>query len=562
MGRSRPAGSHVARGAAVEALQRSAVTFPEVKFEHDPRDKVLRAYLDDDRRVVGIIGPRASAKSTYSIIKLYRNALSQPVGEHGWIRRRTAVVRRTYAELEHTTLPSWRNWLPPHVFGEVRMSKPPVHRIVVAPLDWEIVFLALDKAEDIRFLNSMEMSDAWINEAWEVAQQIITGLVLTTNRFPNPMSPEGCYRPQVLWDSNGPPLGHWIGYMSGLETPPEREAGKYALPASWGIHIQPPGVIAVRDDSGEVVGYEDNPEAENSRHRSPSYYRDAIAGATQDIIQRYLIGRPGGATSGAPVWPHFREDWHVAKGELRLVPGWPIIVGMDFGRTPAAVVCQKPFDVGWKVLEEIDGLVTSAKEFTEGHVLPLIGRMIAQEDPDHRQEWEVIFYVDPAGEHGSEATDTTPIKEVRGVVRGIARVVPCLAGQRFTIRRDTMNVLMKQTTGSGGPALLLSIGCKSLIRSAAGGYCYGTSKRMSTGEVVVEPRPDKRNPHGHIANALEYALVGHDRGALIMSPASGGLIESRRSLGYFARVESERREARKPFVAGRGGSFFQRRKAR
>lgn len=555
-------GQRVAEAKAGSA--RDAAELLKVRYALDPADKVLKAYLEDEHRVVGIMGPRNSAKSSASIIKLYRNALGQPAGDDGWIKRRTVVVRRTYAELLHTTIPSWKNWLPSAVFGEIPLSlKPIVRRSLIPPLDWEVIFIALDRAEDVRFLNSMEVSDSWVNEAWEVAREIISGLVLTTNRYPNPMSKEGCYRPQVLWDTNGPPLGHWIGYMSGLEAPHEREVAKYRLPETWAIHIQPPGVLPVRDDAGETIGWVDNPDAENSRHRSPSYYQDAVAGATPDIIQRYLVGRPGGVTSGAPVWPHFRMDVHVSKQPLRITPGFPIIVGMDFGRTPAAVVCQELFGESWRIIAELDGVSTGAKEFAEDYLLPLLGRLVAEVDPDQREEWETVIYGDPAGEHESEAlNDATPIRMLRAAVGSVARVVPAWSAHKFPPRRDSMNLLMKRLTGAGGPALLISPACKSLLRSAQGAYCYDTTKRISTGETITEPRPNKRNPATHIANALEYAIVGHDKGALIMTPAAGGQIESRRSLGYFARVESERREARKPFVASRGGSFFQRRKVR
>lgn len=535
-----------------------------IQIDYRPDGVSLERYLMSEKRVAMIQGPRNSGKTTASIMKLFRNALGQRPSSDGWIRRRSIIVRETFAELHNSTIKSWRNWFPERTFGAVKMTNPPTHHIRIpnangkGGLDWEIIFMALATDDDIRKLNSVEASDAWVNEGWEVGRQVVTQLIATTNRYPNPRSAEGCFMPQVLLDTNGPPLGHWLAYMSGCEafppgmTPDERK--QYELPPNWDFFVQPPGLNVTRDDAGNVIEYEDNPAAENRRFMAPDYYIDAARGATPEYIQRYLIGRPGSAAEGSPVWHQYREAIHVATSPLKLMRGYPIIIGMDFGRTPAAAICQKPRDLYYNVVGEVQGITTSAKEFCADWLAPTLSRMIAEADPDMESEWEVKIFCDPAGEAADQGTDTTPLREVRAA--GFS-AVPAIAGLRFGVRRDVMNAEFRLFEG-GRPKILISPTCKALIRAANGGYCYRLVRTVD-GRTVQAEAPDKRNPNSHIANALEYAITGHDKAAVMVS--SGQVKPAwmpQRPPGLMARIKNERRHQQVQFgrTTTRDGSRF------
>ena len=43
----------------------------------------------------------------------------------------------------------------------------------------------------------------------------------------------------------------------------EDERIALAWPPTWDFFMQPPGLLEVRGDDGGVIGYDDNPEAEN-----------------------------------------------------------------------------------------------------------------------------------------------------------------------------------------------------------------------------------------------------------------------------------------------------------
>jgi hypothetical protein len=572
------------------AAPKSEVAGNSLRIDYEPDGAVLTRYLLSPASVPLIMGPRASAKSTASCIKLYGNSLGQWAGRDGWIRRRTCIVRATYDELKRTTIQTWRMWFPEAVWGPIIMGHPPTHRIRKAfgrgGLDWEVVFLALDSDEAAKKLTSSEYSDAFINEAWETGRDVVSALRASVGRYPNSMlavghcgkcgaeekppsrdcpacgaveSIEWCYRPQVIMDTNGPPMGHWISYMSGLEAiPPKVKAADrlgYEKPDDWEFFIQPPGLIEEKDADGVVTGYRENPDAENRKYRRKDYYISAAAGATPEFIQRYLIGRPGTAASGSGIMHQFRTALHVAKEPFELTPGWPVLIGMDFGRTPAIVVGQKVQDRWWRVVDELDGIETSAREFAEDHAIPFLSRLVSRVDPENKWDWEFVIHCDPAGDHHSEATDTTPIREVRAT--GL-RVIQAFAGQKFTVRRDTLNALFCKVD-DGRPVITLSPRCRSLIRAMAGGYCYPRIT-LPDGTVIMGERPDKRNPNTHVANALEYLITGHDKGAVVLTTsgqrnsAIGGI--SPRPASFFTRVAGER----KTRVLEKPKGFMQRRR--
>ena len=457
-------------------------------------------------------------------------------------------------------------------------------------MDWEVVFLALDNDEAAKKLTSSEYSDAFVNEAWETGRDVVSALKASVGRYPNSMlaighcskcgaeehlgrkgsdrdcracgavdAIEWCYRPQVSMDTNGPPMGHWLSYMSGEEAiPPNVKAADrlgYEKPDDWEFFIQPPGLLEEKDSEGVVTGYRENPDAENRKYRRRDYYISAAAGATPEFIQRYLIGRPGTAASGSGIMHQFRSALHVAKDPFDLTPGWPVLIGMDFGRTPALVIGQKIQDRWWRIAGELDGIEQSAREFMDDHGIPFLSQMVSRVDPEGKWDWEFVIHCDPAGDHHSEATDTTPIREVRAT--GL-RVIQAFAGQKFTVRRDTLNALFCKID-DGRPVITISPRCRSLIRALAGGYCYPRIT-LPDGTVIMGERPDKRNPNTHVANALEYLITGHDKGAVVLTTSgqrngsAAGI--SPRPAPFFARVASERRAT----VLAKPQSFMRRRR--
>jgi hypothetical protein len=115
----------------------------------------------------------------------------------------------------------------------------------------------------------------------------------------------------------------------------EDERNALAWPPTWDFFMQPPGLLEVRGDDGAVIGYDDNPAAENLKWLPPGYYGNLIAGKSRAWIKSRILNQVALVTDGEPVWPAFRRELHVAKDILQPVRGYPIWIGADFGRSPA-----------------------------------------------------------------------------------------------------------------------------------------------------------------------------------------------------------------------------------
>ena len=60
------------------------------------------------------------------------------------------MVRNTQPELRTTTIKTWLDWFPEDTFGKFNWAPPFTHRIRKGELDIEVIFLALDKPEDVK----------------------------------------------------------------------------------------------------------------------------------------------------------------------------------------------------------------------------------------------------------------------------------------------------------------------------------------------------------------------------------------------------------------------------
>src|SRR5262245_51336978 len=140
--------------------------------EYRPGGRTLRDFLRSTSFVTGIQGPLGSGKSAACSVQILRRSQLQAPSPDGIRRTRWAVIRNSYPELKTTALRTWQDWCPSH-FGKTVMDSPITHHVKADGLDMEVLFLALDKEEDLRKLLSLELTGAWVNEAREIPKAII-----------------------------------------------------------------------------------------------------------------------------------------------------------------------------------------------------------------------------------------------------------------------------------------------------------------------------------------------------------------------------------------------------
>ena len=118
-------------------------------------------FLSDNAFFRGLMGPVGSGKSYACAAEVMLRAVKQPVSPKDGVRySRFVVVRNSYPELRTTTLKTWLELFPEHIFGSMRWSPPLTHHIKLpargdaAGIDCEVIFLALDQPKDLRKLLS------------------------------------------------------------------------------------------------------------------------------------------------------------------------------------------------------------------------------------------------------------------------------------------------------------------------------------------------------------------------------------------------------------------------
>lgn len=433
-----------------------------IQINYKPTGPVSRAFLWDDSFFRGIMGPFGSGKSTVCIMDMLRRSSQQAIGADGKRRSRWAVVRNTYPELRTTTIKSWHQWVPPQI-GRWVDTGPPTHHIQEGELDMEVIFVSLDRPDDVAKLLGMELTGAWIDEAREVPKAVVDGLTGRVGRYPSKMM-GGCTWSGIIASTNPPDNDHWW-YKLAEEVHPE----------GWRFFRQPSGMAS---------------DAENRDNLPPNYYERQIAGKDEDWVKVYVHGDYGFVRDGKPVYPEYKDGIHCK--EFDLLPAVPIHIGIDFGLTPAAVFAQKTAMGQWRWHSEL---------VTEDMGAVRFAQLVSQ----HMQTVYAGFPIgsitgDPAGDIRAQTDEITPFQILRanGVMANPA------ATNDFIKRRESVAVALSRLI-DGHAGLVIHPQCKTLRKGMAGGYNY---KRLQvTGQEKYRDVPDK-GKYSHVCEAGQYLMVG------------------------------------------------------
>lgn len=466
-----------------------------------PPGPVGKGFLRSEAFVAGIKGPIGSGKSVSCVMKLIRNAQNQQPLRDGWRRRRTAIIRNTYPELKTTTIKTWHYWIPASV-GHWKDSGPPTHHIIdnARKLDWEVMFIALDRPDDVRKLLSLELSDAWINEAREVPKAILDGLTGRVGRYPPRDGNFGCTDPQIIMDTNPPDADHWWYVLAEKDISTERNRRMHEEMAEIEAKLQADGALRPNQPLFEFFAQPggESPDAENISNLPPGYYQKAKAGKDQEWIKVYVHGQYGFVMDGKPVFPEYMDSVHCRPFEMTSRLG--LRVGFDWGLTPAASFGQQMPNGQWRIRSELVTDDMGIIRFGE-----LVKQHIAQRYPGYRIE---DLAGDPAGNiRGGD--ERTPFQLMAAL--GL-EVRPAPGNNDPTIRREALAKPMR-TLIDGEPGILVHPDCNYLRKGLSGGYNY--RRVLVAGDAKYRDTPDK-NIYSHVCEATEYMLIGAGEGKAII----------------------------------------------
>jgi hypothetical protein len=345
-------------------------------------------------------------------------------------------------------------------------------------LDLEVVFIAMETAQDTGKLRSLELTGAWINEASELPKEVFDMVTQRVGRYPAKRD-GGPIHPCVIMDTNPPDDDHWW-YKLAEEERPE----------NWDFFDQPGGLLRVQE--GDDVHYIPNPDAENifNLPGGYEYYLRMVAGKTDDWIKIFILGQYGTTADGKPVYPEYNDRVHVAEHEIDANPMLPLYLGWDFGLTPACIIGQLTPRGQLVILEELVSEDMGIRQFATDVVKPVLMNKYSR--------LKFVSVGDPAGMNRSQTDERTCFQEL--LEAGIA-TEPANTND-FIPRRESVAFFLNRMAG-GEPGFVLSPNCRQLRKGFLGGYRY---ERLKVAGERYRDRPVK-DKFSHPMDALQYLCL-------------------------------------------------------
>lgn len=447
-----------------------------------------KRFMGSNAKMRVLMGPVGSGKSVTCSFEVIRRASMQNPDANGIRRTRAAVVRETARQLQDTTIKTFLDWFPPGVCGQY-MKTTKTYFFKVGDVECEIMFRALDDADDVANLNSLELTFAWFNECRDIHPDIVDAMSKRIGRFPS--KKDGGPTWHGMWgDTNPPTMDTWWYYqLEGLDP----RDGVSPNDNGWDVFKQPSGR---------------SPYAENIENLPDGYYD--TQGRSEEYIRVYIDGEYGLSSAGMPVYKYFRPDYHMARGPLRPIfsGNRPILVGMDLGLTPAAVIGQQDPRGRALVFGEVVAFDMGVQRFTRTKLKPYLH--------EHFPGAPVLVVVDPSGINRAQTDERSAVDIIKA--EGL-KVIPASTNNLTPRLNAVDDYLMRQVDGD--PAFLVDPRCTQLKAAMMGGYRY-----KKTGDMVID-----KNEHSHVAEALQYLMLH------IHNPAG-------------AERTSQRREVRRVAAAG------------
>lgn len=424
-------------------------------------------FMRDPALVRVVVGPVGSGKTTGMLMELCRRMTDEFPDARGIRKTRFGIIRNTSAQLRQTVLPEIEKWLSAAFRYKVTDST----LLFAFPLpdgtkvESEWLLIPMDEPRDVQRLLSLNLTGAWGSEARELPLQVIEALLGRVGRY----------------KSIGVDQCKWMGII--LETNPPDEDSEWHKrleidrPAKWQVFKQPGGMA---DD------------AENLQYLPKGYYQNLMENNTADWCDVFVHAKYGKSLSGQAVFrSSFRPEFHLVAGGLKTTDGYPLMLGQDFGRTPAALITQ--IDVRGRLL--VLGEQTSTDMGIEQFVQTLLKPALARKYPGA----PVFMVADPAGRQKSQVGEESPFDALQRIgFKAYAAPTNDIDARLRAVEQ----LFLRQV--DGGPAIIIdSTACPVLTRALKFEYRY---RRKQTGDL--EEKPEKSHPASDLADCLQYAALG------------------------------------------------------
>lgn len=437
-----------------------------------------------------VLGEYGSGKTTMCLQEIPKKAAAMPPWFNGTIRKsKWAIIRNTSGELMTTTLQSWLMW-----FGELGMidkRQKPVLTYEHAfndeygRIEIELIFLALDRDDDIRKLKSLEITGCYFNELSEIPKAAFDHIT-SRLRYPSQDFCRDNYWSGIIADTNPPDTDHWIYKLF-----EEQQLHSHR------IFKQPPGLLM--DSDGTLIKrddgrYIDNPHHDTYKHlKNKNYYSDAAIGKDMEYIKVYCLGQYGSLRTGKVVYPEYNDDLH-SMNDLLPITGLPLYIGQDFGLTPAAVIMQFTSRGQLLILKEYTSEDMSINTFTENVLIP----GISKDFPGFKI---ASIEADPAGDARNQAFNEL---SCIGVMRSLGLNVYPASTNDPDSRHNAVRFFLTRLV-DGKPSLVLDRkNCPIIRKGFIKDYYFKLLKTIGSERYKNEP---EKNYASHSHDAVQYCAL-------------------------------------------------------
>lgn len=437
--------------------------------------KSLQGFLQSEAFISLVSGPVGSGKSSAAIVKIAYHAARMRAGKDGIRRSRAIIVRNTNQMLTDATIPTFFTWFPDGIAGTYFKTE----KKFILQFDdvvCEVLFRGLDDANDVRRLLSTECSFGVLDEFREIHPDIFNALQGRVGRYPSKAN-GGCVKDDGetnhhIWGATNAPDADtfWEEYMS---DPPKTAE----------IFMQPSAL---------------SPEADWVDNLVDGYYTTLAEGKTEDWVDVYIHNKFGRSLSGKPVFQTFSSDTHVSKEPLKVLPSANVVIGVDAGLSPAAVIGQVDYTGRLVVHDALISEGMGALRFIREKLKPLVSNKYAGA--------RVLVVIDPAAQQRAQTDERT----VMDIFKSEGFSVKPARTNTITARLAAVDQFLTRTVDGKAGLIVSCEGCAPLITALRGKYRYKVNTKGET-----DTSPEKSHPWSDVADAFQYLALHADNGSTL-----------------------------------------------
>ena len=437
-----------------------------------------------------VAGPVGSGKTTACVIELLRRAIQQSPGEDGFRYTRFAIVRQTLKQLKDTVLKDCDTWL--KGIGEWKVSDN-TYYVRFGDVRSEWIFIPLEDSTDQARLLSMQLTGAWLSECIEMNYDVLAPISGRLGRYPS--GPKG--------------VPAWYGMIADTNFPTEMTPWHQLMehpPANFQIFKQPSGLAPDAENLNwllQTAASRALPINHPDRvAQGRKYYQNFVDmyGIDSDWVRRYVKAEYGDDPSGSAVFKEtFKSNFHLVDDTLP-IPGYPLLIGQDFGRNPWSLICQIDHMGRLLIHEEVAGTNVGLEKHVREHLYPRLWS-------DRYVGMRMCVIGDPSGVAKGNVAEESCFDALGRM--GLPWY-PAPTNDIEPRLRAVEQMLLRQS--NGGPALMISKQrCPWLSRALAGGYRFTKTKQ---GGLRAIPEKNDKEGFSHVADCLQYVCLA----------ASGGMM--------------------------------------